>query len=100
MRYGLIAGQETTIGKTRAFDGSTLYLPIKVTDTTLTLTGAKQTDNTPVNIYITLVAVLEYSQCVQLFNVIFRRVLRSLEMKQVGRHYYDPSTPIPIPQHK
>ncbi len=28
------------------------------------------------------------------------QVLRHLDLKQVGRHYYDPSNPIAIPQHK
>ena len=100
MRYGLMAAQESVIGKTRAFDGTTLYLPKKITETTATFSAVRPTDGSAVTIFVTLVAVVNYSDCVQLFNVIFRRVLRSLEMKQVGRHYYDPSSPIAIPQHK
>ena len=32
---------------------------------------------------ITLVALVHYSECMQLFNVIFRRLLRALDLKQV-----------------
>lgn len=100
MRYSLVAGQEATLGKTRAFDGTTLYLPKRITDTTATFQTSRPTDGTPITMFITLVAVVNYADCVQLFNIIFRRVLRNLELKQVGRHYYDPASPIAIPQHK
>ena len=33
MRYGMLNEHKDLIGSTRAFDGSTLYLPIKITDT-------------------------------------------------------------------
>ncbi len=74
VRYSLVARQEAVLGRTRAFDGSTLYLPNKITETTLTLSAVRDTDDTPVSVFITLVAVVNYSNCVQLFNVIFRRV--------------------------
>ena len=62
------------MGKTRAFDGTTLYLPKKITETTMTFQTIRPTDNTPVTMFLTLVAVVNYSDCVQLFNIIFRRV--------------------------
>lgn len=100
MRFSMIASQEGIIGKTRAFDGTTLYLPKKVTDTTLTFSAVRPTDGANITISVTLVAVVQCGDCVQLFNVIFKRVFRALEMKQVGRNYYDPSCPVAIPQHK
>ncbi len=74
VRYSLISSQAEVLGVTRAFDGTTLYLPKKITETTLTLNAVRSTDGTPVTVFITLVAVVNYSNCVQLFNVIFRRV--------------------------
>ena len=96
----MLAAQESVIGKTRAFDGTTLYLPKKVTDKTISFTAVRPTDGANITISVTLVAIVQYNDCLQLFNVIFKRVLRALEMKQVGRNYYDPSSPIAIPQHK
>lgn len=38
--------------------------------------------------------------CIQFYNIIFRRILRILNMQQIGRNYYSPSDPLNIPQHK
>ena len=99
-RFGMLAGLQDVLGNTRAFDGSILYLPKKVTESSLVLQSTRKTDGAPITITITLVAMVRYAQCFQLFNVIFRRVLRALDLTQVGRNYYDPHSPIAIPQHK
>ena len=130
MRYQLISSEEVgkVIGKTRAFDGMTLFLPEQITDSVSPSTHLKThcayTTHTPLyapyvlhpqsipvvvtrpsdgsrsTVTITFVTVVQYANCTQLFNIIFRRILRHLEMKQVGRYYYDPYNPIAIPQHK
>lgn len=100
MRYSMLSAQEELIGKTRVFDGSTLFLPKKITEGTVTCSATRKTDGTVITISITLVAVVHHANCIQLFNILFRRVLRELELRQVGRHYYDPHSPIAIPQHK
>ena len=41
MRYGMLAAQEELLGRTRAFDGTVLFLPTKITDNV-------STDCTPV----------------------------------------------------
>ena len=99
-RFGMIADQHEILGTTRAFDGSTLYLPKKLTDTSVVLAATRKTDGASITITITLVATVQYVQCFQLFNVIFRRVMRALDLTQVGRNYYDPHSPIAMPQHK
>ena len=60
----------------------------------------RSTDGADITIFIKLTNILHYSECTQLFNVIIRRVLRCLELQQVGRQYYDSHHPIPVPQHK
>lgn len=100
LRYRLLNEHKDVLGDTRAFDGSTLFLPVNITETTLVLKSTLQRENTEVELRITLVAVVAYAESIQLFNIIFKRVLRALELKQIGRHYYDPSNPIPVPQHK
>ena len=39
-------------------------------------------------------------QAMQVFNIIFKRVLRMMDCEQIQRHYYAPSLAIPIPKHK
>ena len=66
----------------------------------LTLNSVRSTDGATINIHITLVKILRHTDCVHLFNVILKRIMRILEMNQIGRNYYDPHHPIGIPQHK
>ncbi len=99
-RFGMLSDQGDILGKTRAFDGSVLYLPKKITETAVVLQCTRKTDGAAITITIKLVGMVRYVQCFQLFNIIFRRVMRSLDLTQVGRNYYDPHSPIAIPQHK
>lgn len=117
MRYAMLNEHRDLIGPTRAFDGSILYLPKKVTDTvsyflsfeeyfnfvlyqTIFRTSKRVTDGTDVQLSITLTNILSYKDCTQLFNIIIRRVLKALDLQQVGRHYFDKRHPIQVPQHK
>ena len=99
-RYGLLFEHTELLGRTRAFDGAILYLPKKVTDHKLVLSSTRRTDGAAITVTVSLVSIVQYCQCMQLFNVIFRRVLRALELIEVGRNFYDPHSPIAIPQHK
>lgn len=113
----------TGIGKTKAFDGMILYLPIKLPDQVTQFTAVTKREET-IEITITLTNELSASSpvCIQLFNVIFRRygqdpkvsvklstllyyqciarILFNLEMIQIGRHYYYNKRPIPVPAHR
>jgi hypothetical protein len=102
MRYKLLSAPEVAavIGKTRAFDGVVLFLPHHITDASTSIAVTRPTDDSVSTVTITYTCMVQYANCTQLFNVIFRRILRHLEMKQVGRYYYDPYNPIAIPQHK
>ena len=39
-------------------------------------------------------------ECVNLFNVLFKRIFDALRMCQMNRNYYNPNAAISIPQHK
>lgn len=138
MRFKMVTEHKNIIGDSRAFDGSILYLPIKITDKVssialtqactldtlhiyaththcytysmiyvvfafmqrVTCTSVRPTDGATINIHITLVKVLKHHECIHLFNVILKRIMKILEMNQIGRNYYDPHHPVPVPQHK
>ena len=65
-----------------------------------TRTAVRQTDGVEISITITLTNVMRFNDCMQLFNIIIRRILRSLDLHQVGRQYYDQHHSIQVPQHK
>ena len=86
-------GEEQKVGVRQ---GPPLFLSPQSTSIAVT----RPTDGSVSTVTIMYTCMVQYANCVQLFNVIFRRILRHLDMKQVGRYYYDPYNPIAIPQHK
>lgn len=76
MRRGMLREHERALlGRTIAFDGMILYLPKRLPSDVTTLTSIRTSDQEPIQITITLTNELPPSspQCLQMFNVIFRR---------------------------
>lgn len=78
LRLALLYEEETLIGKTRAFDGMILYLPHRLQKDETTITK-KLKDGSTVTVTITLTNELSANSpvCLQLFNVIFRRLVHT-----------------------
>ncbi|NWS11840.1 PIWL1 protein, partial [Pachyramphus minor] len=38
--------------------------------------------------------------CLHFYNIIFRRLLKMLNLQQIGRNYYNPGDPVSIPNHR
>ena len=100
MRFKMIASLGDSIGKTRSFDGTILFLPRKITDDFVVHSVIRETDGTSITITIKNVSVVQSPDRIKLYNIIFRNVQRALELTQIGRNYYDPKGSIPLPQHK
>ena len=66
----------------------------------LTRSVSSVRDGVMVSVTVELVKVLRYEECLHLLNLIFKRAMRRLNLKQVGRNTYDPSNSVRIPQHK
>ncbi|KAG2470727.1 PIWL1 protein, partial [Polypterus senegalus] len=101
LRSALLLKNEDLLGTTRTFDGSILFLPHRLPNT-VTEFVSETRDGQTVKITVTLTNELPPTSpvCLQFYNIIFRRVLRILNMQQIGRHYYDPNDPKNIPQHR
>uniref|UniRef100_A0A8C4TBM8 Piwi-like RNA-mediated gene silencing 1 n=1 Tax=Erpetoichthys calabaricus TaxID=27687 RepID=A0A8C4TBM8_ERPCA len=101
LRSALLLKNEDLLGTTRTFDGSILFLPHRLPNT-VTEFVSETRDGQTVKITLTLTNELPPTSpvCLQFYNIIFRRVLRILNMQQIGRHYYDPNDPKNIPQHR
>ena len=102
LRCGLLRDHESLIGNVRAFDGMILYLLHRLPGDVTGVVSTIQRDNSQVRLKITLTNEVAANSPVslQLFNVIFRKILGELEFKQIGRHYYNPKKQIRVPQHK
>ncbi|XP_070820601.1 piwi-like protein 1 [Chaetodon trifascialis] len=101
LRSALLFQHEEALGSVRSFDGAILFLPCRLQNKE-TVLHSETRSGEKVQITVTLTNELPPTSpvCVQFYSIIFRRILRILNMQQVGRNYYNPSDPLSIPQHR
>ncbi|XP_047616467.1 piwi-like protein 2 [Phacochoerus africanus] len=101
MRFGMLRDHQAVTGNTTAFDGSILYLPVKLQQV-LELKSQRKTDSAEITIKIQLTKILEPCSdlCIPFYNVVFRRVMKLLDMTLVGRNFYDPIRVMVLQQHR
>ncbi|XP_019476543.1 piwi-like protein 1 isoform X2 [Meleagris gallopavo] len=101
LRSALLFQHEDLIGKTHAFDGSILFLPKRLSNK-VTEVFSKTRNGEDVRITITLTNELPPTSptCLQFYNIIFRRLLKMMNLQQIGRNYYNPKDPVNIPNHR
>ncbi|XP_008848625.1 piwi-like protein 2 [Nannospalax galili] len=101
MRFGMLKDHQAVTGNVTAFDGSILYLPVQLQQV-LELKSQRKTDDAEISIKIQLTKILEPCSdlCIPFYNVVFRRVMKLLDMKLVGRNFYDPTSAMVLQQHR
>ncbi|XP_016067226.1 PREDICTED: piwi-like protein 2 isoform X1 [Miniopterus natalensis] len=101
MKFGMLKDHQAVTGNVTAFDGSILYLPVKLQQV-LELKSQRKTDGAEISIKIQLTKTLEPCSdlCIPFYNVVFRRVMKLLDMKLVGRNFYDPTSAMVLQQHR
>uniref|UniRef100_A0A8C5UP71 Piwi-like protein 2 n=1 Tax=Microcebus murinus TaxID=30608 RepID=A0A8C5UP71_MICMU len=101
MRFGMLKDHQAVTGNVTAFDGSILYLPVKLQQV-LELKSKRKTDGAEICLKIQLTKILEPCSdlCIPFYNVVFRRVMKLLDMKLVGRNFYDPTSAMVLQQHR
>ncbi|KAM5229655.1 piwi-like protein 2 [Hipposideros larvatus] len=101
MRFGMLKNHQAVTGNVTAFDGSILYLPVKLQQV-LELKSQRKTDGAEISVKIQLTKILEPCSdlCIPFYNVVFRRVMKLLDMKLVGRNFYDPTNAMVLQQHR
>ncbi|KAK8785888.1 hypothetical protein V5799_007751, partial [Amblyomma americanum] len=88
------------IGRTRVFDGAKLYLPHRLRDMVTSVQTVLPTDGTSVTVHIKFVKITPPSQCMHLYNVLFKKITHCLQLTQIGRNYFDRRGAIVVPQHR
>ncbi|XP_070759890.1 piwi-like protein 1 isoform X2 [Enoplosus armatus] len=101
LRSALLFHHDEALGSARSFDGAVLFLPHRL-HSKETVLHSETRNKEKVQITVTLTNELPPTSpvCIQFYNIIFRRILRILDMQQIGRNYYNPGDPLNIPQHK
>lgn len=104
LRSRLLNQHKSVIGATSTFDGTTLYLPFKLSDTNTRLTSVLTITATQEEITHTVEIIFRRQQpmreCIHLYNMIFGRIMKELNLVRFGRKHFDPTAPTMIPQHK
>jgi aubergine-like protein len=102
MRSQMVKEHKDLLGETRAFDGMILFLPRKLPQNPTEVYSTRQSDGEKVRITFALTNELPPNSptCLQMYNIIFRRILAMIDCQQIQRHYYAPSMAVTIPQHK
>ncbi|CAN9513483.1 unnamed protein product [Ophioblennius macclurei] len=101
LRTGLLFEHEQTLGPARTFDGSLLFLPKRLQNKeTVLCSETKSGEKIQIKVTLTNELLPSSPACLQFYNIIFRKILRILNMQQIGRNYYNPQDPLTIPQHK
>nr|XP_025749660.1 piwi-like protein 4 [Callorhinus ursinus] len=101
LRIALLYSHKELSNKAKAFDGVILFLSQKLEEKVTELSSETSRGKT-VKMTITLTRELPARSpvCIQVFNIIFRKILKKLAMYQIGRNFYKPSESVEIPQHK
>ncbi|XP_071428127.1 piwi-like protein 1 [Pithys albifrons albifrons] len=101
VRSALLFQHEEHIGKTHAFDGSILFLPKKLRNkVTQLLSRTRNGEDVKITVTLTNELPPTSPTCLQFYNIIFRRLLKMMNLQQIGRNYYNPCDPVSIPNHR
>lgn len=101
-RMALMRDHKELLGDCRAFDGMIMFLPKKLPNKVTEVYSTRQSDGERIRITFTLRAEIAPNSmsALQMYNVIFKRILGMIDCKQIQRHYYAPSLAVSIPKHK
>uniref|UniRef100_A0A8C6Q7V3 Piwi-like RNA-mediated gene silencing 1 n=1 Tax=Nothobranchius furzeri TaxID=105023 RepID=A0A8C6Q7V3_NOTFU len=100
LRSALLFQHEEVLGPARSFDGALLFLPHRLHNKeTVVCSQTRNGENVQITITLTNELPPTSPVCIQFYNIIFRRILRILNMQQIGRNYYNPDDPLEISQH-
>uniref|UniRef100_A0A1B0BUS8 Piwi domain-containing protein n=1 Tax=Glossina palpalis gambiensis TaxID=67801 RepID=A0A1B0BUS8_9MUSC len=99
LRRQYLNEHSTKFGGTKTFDGVTLYLPILLKDS-LTTYLSKVSDGSSIEIRILFKRRETLKDCIHLYNVLFDRIMKTLNYVRFDRKQFDPTSPKVIPQQK
>ncbi|XP_050347903.1 piwi-like protein Ago3 [Nymphalis io] len=86
--------------KEKAFDGTTLYVPHMLPDEALNLVSTNPFDESKVNINIIFRRTRRLSEMIQIYNVLFKHIMKDLQLVRFGRQHFNEHAAIQIPQYK
>lgn len=101
MRKSMLREHTELTGSIHMFDGMILFLPIRLENESTEVFSIRKTDQARIRITIRFTNEIPPTAptCLQLYNIIFKRILTQNKMRLIGRNYYNPEDCVKIPQH-
>lgn len=100
-RIKILNSNMPDMGKIKMFDGGAqLYLPIKLPNPTTNFTCKHPQSGEDVEMTVTFIKQKKPGDCLQLYNILFKRVMHALLYSRIGRNYFSPEHSSMVPQHK
>ncbi|XP_056389515.1 piwi-like protein 1 [Hyla sarda] len=100
LRSALLYHHDELIGKARAFDGTVLFLPRRLNKISEVFSSTRSGEKVKITITLTNELPPTSPTCFHFYNIIFRKLLKMMNMKQIGRNYYNPNDSIDVKAHK
>ena len=100
LRHRLLSQHKDVLGMTKTFDGVTLYLPIQLPKKETVLLSKNDNDGSDVRVTVIYKRTKRMKDCIQMYNVLFDRIMKVLDYVRFSRKHFDPTAPLIIPQHK
>ncbi|XP_044254277.1 piwi-like protein Ago3 [Tribolium madens] len=86
---------------TKVYDGDVcLYLPVRVISDKQQFESVIPNTNNPVTTILIYKRKRKLSECLHLYNVLFKRIMHLLLYHRMGRNYFSPEHKYLVPQHK
>ncbi|XP_070852262.1 protein argonaute-3 isoform X2 [Drosophila suzukii] len=95
LRMNYLNDHRDKLGETKTFDGITLYLPILLPNQMTVLVS--KVEDTEVQIRILFKKKEDLKNCIHLYNILFDRVMKTLNYVKFDRKQFDPTRPKIIP---
>ncbi|XP_068617933.1 piwi-like protein Ago3 [Battus philenor] len=99
LRFKLL-NEHSKYFKEKTFDGTTLYVPHMLPENATNLVSTNPYDNTEVNIKIIFRRTRRLSEMIHIYNVLFKHIMKDLQLVRFGRSHFNEHAAIQIPQHK
>ena len=100
-RIKIINSHIDQMGGVKMFDGgSKIYLSIQLPTEKLTFTGTHPFSSEEVTIKIKFEKKKDVNDCMQLFKILFKRIMVALEYTRLGRNYFSMKNKILLPEYR
>ncbi|XP_023502723.1 piwi-like protein 3 [Equus przewalskii] len=89
LRADLLKQHESLLGKCRIFDGNSLLLPRVLRKRKTEVVSKYKEQPVKITIEFSRELMPTSPDCLRYYNILFRKILKSMELKQIGRNYYN-----------